>query len=187
MFMEPENLRDTWDAAKNRREWLRRYESELRTLAATPGIGWGYVAEQLEAAGWSLHWGATRRLSAEMLGHEMAVIAFRARKRAGQGTSDRRLVRAVAQVVAPLADKIDALLQSGGLTPAAAAELQSAIAARAQPAPQPQAPTHAPATRTREITAPVAQTNLLLTNVPVETAPVPRLSLEDILKKENGK
>jgi hypothetical protein len=178
MFMEPENLRETWEAARNRREWLRRYESELRTLAAAPGIGWGYVAERLEAAGWSLHWDAPRRLTAELLAREMAVIAFRGRKRAGVGTSDRRLVRAIEHVVAPLTEKIDALLQSGGITPTAAAEIQNVIATRAQaPAPT------MPPPRTREITGPAPPSKLILKDEPVETAPVSRLDLSDILKK----
>ncbi|MCA3083068.1 MAG: hypothetical protein ING69_10490, partial [Rhodocyclaceae bacterium] len=159
-----------------------RYETKLREYAAAPGIGWGYVAEKLEAAGWSLHWDAPRRLTAELLAREMAVIAFRGRKRAGVGTSDRRLVRALEHVMAPVHEKLDALRQSGGITPAAAAELQSVIATRV-PAPT---PTTTPPNRTREITAPAPPSKLILKDEPVESEPVLKINFDVITKNLNS-
>lgn len=85
MFSDPNfDFVESWEADGPRRRWLRKYQDTLRAIAA--GAGWGYVAEQLEAQGWSHFFGGPP-LDGVRLAREMATIAHRSR-RAGRRRQD---------------------------------------------------------------------------------------------------
>lgn len=85
MFTDPNfSFVESWEADGPRRRWLRKYQDTLRATAS--GAGWAYVAEQLEARGWSDFFGGPA-LDGVRLAREMATIAHRSR-RAGRRRQD---------------------------------------------------------------------------------------------------